>query len=102
MVGVLLHGSAFAESTEGKDKTSTTYTIEVVDQNHQPIPGAVVRIIGEDGWLFTDFDGMVKMQCESQATIEFNIPGEQTIVKILEFDAENSSHQQVVVNLSTN
>lgn len=63
-----------------KDKNEATeeILIEVVDQNHQPVAGAIVSIEGEEAWLFTDFDGKVRLTLPEGSQVTITVPGDES------------------------
>lgn len=86
VLGLLLSVAAFAQ---------ITVTGNVKDSTGEPIIGATVRIVGEQGGTVTDFDGNFTLKCAEGASLQISSVGFQTatvkaqptVVVVLQDDA---------------
>ena len=95
--GLILSVTAFAQQI--------TVNGHVKDATGEPIIGATVRVVGQDGGTVTDFDGNFTIKANSGATLSISYIGFTThevtaasnlVVTMVE-DAENSLNEVVVI-----
>ncbi|MDY5033665.1 MAG: SusC/RagA family TonB-linked outer membrane protein, partial [Prevotella sp.] len=70
LLGLLLSVGAFAQITVNGN---------VKDATGEPVIGATVRIVGQNGGAVTDFDGNFVLKCEEGADLQISSVGYQTV-----------------------
>ena len=78
MMKTQLMGAA-RRPTNATEAISNTVTGTVVDENGEPVIGASVQIIGENGGCATDIDGMFSLTCAMGATLKISYVGYETV-----------------------
>ena len=70
LLGLLLSVGAFAQITVNGN---------VKDATGEPVIGATVRIVGQNGGAVMDFDGNFVLKCEEGADLQISSVGYQTV-----------------------
>ena len=99
--GLILSVSAFAQQI--------TVNGHVKDATDEPIIGATIRVVGQDGGVVSDIDGNFTLRANPGATLSVSYIGYATqevsaaanVVITLEDDAEKSLNEVVVIELSS-
>lgn len=73
---VLLVGNTVLAKKVKKESTQEV-VIEVVDNNHNPVAGAIITIDGAEDWFFTDFNGETRISVPQGSKLTVTIPGEK-------------------------
>ena len=89
--------------TNATEAFNSTVTGIVVDENDEPIIGASVQIIGENGGCATDIDGIFSLTCAMGATLKISYVGYETVEvqahdgMVIELEPSGAMLEEVVV-----